>query len=482
MPINILMPALSPTMEKGNLAKWLKKEGDAVKSGDVIAEIETDKATMEVEAVDEGTLAKILVPEGTADVPVNQVIAVLAGEGEDVKTAAGSAARATSPGAAPSKAAAAPQTAAGSFETRPAGAPQDEGKKEAAPLIRHPRPEEAPTGPREARPDDGLRAVSKDAGPSASTGSRIFSSPLARRLAKESGIELARVQGSGPRGRVVARDIEAAQAGRGLKAPGAAPAAPPVAAPLAIPTPSDSQVRALFEDGSYEVVPHDNIRKIIAQRLTQAKLTIPHFYLTVDCDIGRLLAAREEINASAPKDKDGKGAYKLSVNDFVIKALALALQRVPDANVTWTDGGMLKHRHSDVGVAVAIPGGLITPVVRKAETKSLSAISAEMKDYAARARARKLKPEEYQGGTTAVSNLGMYGIKDFAAVINPPHATILAVGAGEERAVVREGKVVPAWIMSCTLSTDHRAVDGALGSELIGAFKALIENPVMMVV
>ena len=245
---------------------------------------------------------------------------------------------------------------------------------------------------------------------------------------------------------------------------------------------SDQQIRALYEDGSYEVVPHDGMRRTIAQRLTASVQTIPHFYLTIDCNIGKLLDAREEINAAAPKDKDAKPAYKLSVNDFVIKALALALQRVPDANVSWTDGGMLKHKHSDIGVAVAMPGGLITPIIRSAETKSLSTISNEMKDFAVRARGRKLKPHEYQGGTTAVSNLGMYGIKDFTAVINPPHATILAVGAGEERAVVKHGKIEIAQIMSVTLSCDHRAVDGALGAQLIGAFKTLIENPVMMVV
>jgi pyruvate dehydrogenase E2 component (dihydrolipoamide acetyltransferase) len=305
---------------------------------------------------------------------------------------------------------------------------------------------------------------------------RIFSSPLARRLAKDAGLDLTRVQGSGPHGRVIARDIDAAKSGKGLRAPGAAPAAMPMAAPS-----SDAQIRALYEDGSYDFVPHDNIRKIIAQRLTLSKQTIPHFYLTLDCDIGKLLAAREEINAAAPV-KDGKPAYKISVNDFVIKALALALQRVPDSNVTWTETGMLHHKHSDVGVAVAIPGGLITPVVRQAEAKSLSTISNEMKDYAARARTRHLKPQEYQGGSTAISNLGMYGIKDFAAVINPPHATILAVGVGEERAVVRNGQLAVANIMTVTLSTDHRAVDGALGAELLGAFKKLIENPVMMVV
>jgi pyruvate dehydrogenase E2 component (dihydrolipoamide acetyltransferase) len=435
-------------MEKGNLAKWLKKEGEKVKPGDVIAEIETDKATMEVEAVDEGTLAKIVVPEGTADVPVNQLIAVLAAEGEDAKAAAGAAASAPAP-----KPAEAPKVAA------PAAAPAAPAKAEA---------------PKPAAP-----APAPAATPATNGRGRIFSSPLARRLAREAGIDLARIAGSGPHGRVVARDIAAAKEGKGLKAP-AAPGAG--AAAPAIQLPSDDKIRALYEEGSYEVVPHDNMRRIIAQRLTASVQTIPHFYLTIDCVIDTLIAAREEINASVPKSKEGKPAYKLSVNDFVVKALALALQKIPDANVSWTESGMLKHKHSDVGVAVALPGGLITPIVRNAETKSLSAISNELKDMVARARARKLKPQEYQGGTTAVSNLGMYGIKDFTAVINPPHATILAAGAAEERAIVRKGQIVAAHVMSVTLSCDHRAVDGALGAELIGAFKGLIENPVMMVV
>ena len=448
MPINILMPALSPTMEKGNLAKWLKKEGDKVKSGDVIAEIETDKATMEVEAVDEGTIAKILVPEGTQDVAVNDVIAVLAGDGEDVKAAGAGAA------SAPPKAAPAPQAPA------------------AAKPLPAPTPAKTPTPPA-AAPAPQATPASQSNGHA-----RIFSSPLARRLAREAGIELARINGSGPHGRVIARDVEEAKSGKGLKAPAVAPAG----APAIAPSMSDKQIRALFEDGSYEVIPHDGMRRTIAQRLTASVQTVPHFYLTMDCDIGKLLAAREEINAAAPKDKEKKPAYKLSVNDFVIKAMAIALQRIPNTNVSWTEGGMLKHKHSDIGVAVAMPGGLITPIIRKAETKSLSTISGEMKDFAARARARKLKPEEYQGGTTAVSNLGMYGIKDFTAVINPPHATILAVGTSEERAVVRNGKIEAAHIMSVTLSCDHRAVDGALGAELIGAFKMLIENHVMMMV
>jgi len=451
MPINILMPALSPTMEKGNLAKWLKKEGDKVKSGDVIAEIETDKATMEVEAVDEGTIARILVPEGTQDVAVNDVIAVLAGEGEDIKAAGAGAAK--SP----------PKPAAEAPVPKPAAAPAAE--QSAAP----PAPKAAPAP---------AAAPAALAAAPINGHERIFSSPLARRLAKEAGIELGRLTGTGPHGRIIARDVEEAKSGKGLKAPAAAPSA----APALAPSMSDKQILALYEPGSYEIVPHDGMRRTIAQRLTASVQTIPHFYLTIDCDIGKLLTAREEINAQAPKDKEKKPLYKLSVNDFVIKAMAVALQRIPDCNVSWTEGGMLKHKHSDIGVAVAMPGGLITPIIRKAETKSLSAISGEMKDFAARARARKLKPEEYQGGTTAVSNLGMYGIKDFTAVINPPHSTILAVGASEERPVVRGGNIEIASIMSVTLSCDHRAVDGALGAELIGAFKTLIENPVMMMV
>ena len=450
MPINILMPALSPTMEKGNLAKWLKKEGDKVKSGDVIAEIETDKATMEVEAVDEGTLAKILVPEGTQDVPVNNVIAVLAGDGEDVKAAGAAAASAAPP--------------------RPAAAETPAPKPAPAPAAAAPAPVPAPAA---APPPQAAVPAAQTNGHG-----RIFSSPLARRLAKEAGIELSRIIGSGPHGRIIAHDVEEAKSGKGLKAPAAAPAAGPALAPSM----SDKQVLALFEPGSYEIVPHDGMRRTIAQRLTASIQNVPHFYLTIDCDIGRLMEAREQINAAAPKDKDKKPLYKLSVNDFVIKAIAVALQQIPNCNVSWTDGGMVKHKNSDVGVAVAMPGGLITPIIRKAETKSLSTISNEMKDFAARARTRKLKPEEYQGGTTAVSNLGMYGIKDFTAVINPPHATILAVGTSEERPVVREGKIEIAHMMSVTLSCDHRAIDGALGAELIGAFKRLIENPVMMMV
>ena len=456
MPINILMPALSPTMEKGNLAKWLKKEGDKVKSGDVIAEIETDKATMEVEAVDEGTIAKILVPEGTQDVPVNNVIAVLAGDGEDVKAAGAGAA---------------------SAPTAKTEAPKAEAPKAAAAA-----PAPAATPVAKSGGDvvsNGIMAAPTSA---ASNGARVFSSPLARRLAKEAGIDLSRVTGSGPHGRVVARDIAEAKSGKGLKP--ATGAGVPAASTGAIGAPamSDQQILALYDEGAYESVPHDSMRRTIAQRLTAATNSMPTFYLTVDCDLGKLASAREEINAAAGKDKDGKPLYKLSVNDFVIKAMALALQKIPEANVSWTEAAMLRHKHSDIGVAVALPFGLITPIIRQAEIKTLSAISNEMKDLAARAKGKKLKPNEYQGGTSSVSNLGMYGIKDFTAVINPPQSSILAVGTSEERAVVRNGQIVAATMMSVTLSCDHRAIDGALGAELITAFKKLIENPVMMVV
>lgn len=447
MPVQVLMPALSPTMEKGNLAKWLKKEGDTVKSGDVIAEIETDKATMEVEAVDEGRLAKILVAAGTADVAVNTPIAIIAAEGED----------ASAPVAAVAPAPTAAAAAAASPAASPAGAPMM-----AAPAAA----ERAP-------------------------GERVFASPLARRVAKERGLDLSRVEGTGPKGRVILRDVEAADSAGVAKAqPAAAPApvaaaaAPaPKAAPAPAPAISDDATRRLFEPGSFTETPHDGMRKTIARRLTEAKSTIPHFYLSLDCELDALLALREQINAAAPKGADGKPAYKVSVNDMVIKAMAMALTAVPDANATWTETAMLKHRHADVGVAVSIPGGLITPVIRKAELKTLSAISNEMKDLAARAKNRKLKPEEYQGGTTAVSNLGMFGIKNFSAVINPPHATILAVGAGEKRPVVKaDGSLGVATVMSVTLSTDHRAVDGALGAELLSAFKGYIERPMGMLV
>jgi len=460
MPINITMPALSPTMEEGNLAKWLVKEGDKVGPGDVIAEIETDKATMEVEAVDEGTVAKIVVPAGTEGVKVNALIAILAGEGEDVAAAASGGGGAPAPKA----------------ETPKAEAPKAEAATAPSPAA---APPTAPaSGEGKAAPATNGHAA----------GDRTFASPLARRIAKDAGFDVGAVKGTGPHGRVVKADVEAAIAGGGAKAaPAAAPqaAAAPAASAPAPKGASDEATLKLFAQGSYELVPHDNMRKTIARRLVEAKSTVPHFYLTLDVELDALLALRTQLNGSAPTKKTDKGevpAYKLSVNDMVIKAMALALQAVPAANASWTESNMVMHKHSDVGVAVSIPGGLITPIIRNAEQKTLSAISNEMKDLASRAKARKLKPEEYQGGTTAVSNLGMFGIKDFAVVINPPHATILAVGAGEERAVVKKGEIKVANVMSVTLSTDHRAVDGALGAELLQAFKKYIENPMSMLV
>ncbi len=461
MPINVTMPALSPTMEEGTLAKWLVKEGDKVSPGDVIAEIETDKATMEVEAVDEGTVAKIMVPAGTEGVKVNATIAVLTADGESADAGAI---------AADPKADAAVTVS------------QDEVKSE--PATATPTTAQAPAQGSAEAPARGPAQYS------APKGDRVFASPLARRIARELGLELAGVTGSGPQGRIVKSDVEAAAKGGGAKAASAAPAAATPQAAAAAPAqqapakgPSDDAVRKLFAQGSFEEIPHDGMRKTIARRLVESKQTVPHFYLSVDCQIDALLALRKQLNEAAPMvrtDAGDKPAYKLSVNDMIIKAMACALKAVPDANVSWTESAMLKHRNADVGVAVSIEGGLITPIVRRADEKTLSVISNEMKDLARRARSRKLKPEEYQGGTTAVSNLGMFGIRDFSAVINPPHATILAVGAGEERAVVRNGEIKVANVMTVTLSTDHRAVDGALGAELLAAFKRYIENPISM--
>jgi pyruvate dehydrogenase E2 component (dihydrolipoamide acetyltransferase) len=451
MPIDILMPALSPTMEKGNLARWLKKEGDQIKAGDVLAEIETDKATMEVEAVDEGVLAKIVVPEGTADVPVNDVIGLIAGEGEDAKSVAASGL--PHPGAGgglgtlqpPQQ----PSPRQGSMPHPPAATPA------------------APTGaPRPGASVNGQQIP------------RAFASPLARRIAKDSGLDLASITGSGPHGRIIERDVRAALA----HAPAAVPAQDTKAPSVPSPMPPDEFIRKNFAPGSFEEIPHDSMRTTIARRLIEASRTIPHFYLIADCNLGALMALREAINATAPLDKDAKPVYKISVNDFIIKALALALIRVPDANATWTESAMLKHKRADIGVAVAIPGGLVTPIVRAAETKSLSVISSEMADFSVRARARKLKPEEYQGGSTVVSNLGMFGIKSFSAIISPPHATILAVGAAEQRVIVKDRAPAVATIMSVTLSCDHRAVDGVLGANLLAAFKDLIEKPAGMLV
>jgi len=441
MPTEVLMPALSPTMEEGKLAKWLVKEGQEVRAGDVIAEIETDKATMEVEAVDEGKVGKLLVAEGTEGVKVNTPIAMLLAEGE-------SAGAVPTPKPQPSPPAPAPAAA-----------------KAAAGGAAAPAAAKAPQPARPAAPNGGAR---------------VLASPLARRLAREAGIDLAALAGSGPHGRIVKSDVEAAARNGATATAAKTGTAMTARAAPAAPAMADAQILALYEKGSYEVVPHDNMRKVIAQRLTLSKQTIPHFRLTVDCAIDELLRARERMNAASPKD--GPRAYKLSVNDFVIKALALALAQVPAANVTWTDGGTLRHKYSDIGVAVAIEGGLFTPIIRHAELKSLSEISNEMRDLAERARKRRLAPHEYQGGSTSISNLGMFGIKSFDAVINPPHATILAVGTGEKRAVVAGDSVKIATLMSCTLSCDHRVVDGAVGAELLNAFKSLIEDPVRMLV
>jgi pyruvate dehydrogenase E2 component (dihydrolipoamide acetyltransferase) len=430
MPVNVLMPALSPTMEKGKLAKWLKKEGDVVKSGDVLAEIETDKATMEVEAVDEGTVGKLLIAAGTDDVPVNTPIAIILGEGEKL-------------GDAP----------------------------KAATLVAGPKPAES-AAPAPATAPVPSTPVATAVKPEGST--RVFASPLARRVAKQKGIDIAALLGSGPHGRIVLKDVEGAK-------PGAVPA-PKSAGPAFAAPPSDEQVLKLFAEGSYELVPHDSMRKVIARRLTESKQTIPHFYVSVDVTIDQLLEVRERINLQAPKDKEGKPLWKISVNDFIIKAMAMALIRVPDANVSWTDSAMVKHKHADIGIAVSIPGGLITPIVRSAELKGLAQISTEMKDYAARARNRKLKPEEYTGGSAAISNMGMMNVKNFAAIVNPPHASILAVGSGERRPVVRGNDIVIEQQMTITLSTDHRCIDGALGAEFIGVIKANLEEPGLMLV
>ena len=435
MPINILMPALSPTMTEGTVAKWLMKEGDEVKSGDVLAEIETDKATMEVEAVDEGTLGKIVVVEGTEGVPVNEVIAVLLEEGEDKSAIA----------ATPAKAA----------EKTPGKAPEKAAEK----------------APEKAADKPAPQAPAPSSAPARANGARIAASPLARRMARQAGLDLAALNGSGPHGRIVKRDIEGALAG------GAPAARTPAAAPSAAPVPAAAGpgAKALADmlGMTYRQEPNTGMRKTIARRLTEAKQTVPHFYLTIECRIDELLRVRKEINE---RFED----VKVSVNDFVIRAAALALQQVPAANASWDDSGMLFYDHADISVAVATPNGLITPIVKAAETKGLATISREMKDLAGRARDGKLKPEEYQGGTFSVSNLGMFGVREFAAIINPPQGCILAVGAGAQQPVVKDGALAVATVMSCTLSVDHRVVDGAIGAEFLAAFKKLIEYPPAM--
>jgi pyruvate dehydrogenase E2 component (dihydrolipoamide acetyltransferase) len=431
MPIQILMPALSPTMTEGNLAKWLKKEGDKIKAGDVIAEIETDKATMEVEAVDEGTLGKIVVASGTQGVKVNDVIGLILEEGESKDALAGAGAK-----SAPQSAATVPSPPAAKSAVAPVSVP-------------------AAAAPAAAK------------GNGHDLGARIVASPLAKRMALQAGIDLGRITGSGPHGRIVKADIDNALA-RGV--PAGTPAGRPQAAPVA--------AAAVAGPTPHHVVPHSMMRKVIAKRLTESKQTVPHFYLTVDCEIDALLKGRAALNAAAPEK--GEGAYKLSVNDFIIKAAAMTLKKVPAANASWSDDGTVMYDRVDISVAVAIPGGLITPIIFDAANKGLVQISAEMKALAAKARDGKLVPEEYQGGTFSLSNLGMFGIKQFEAVINPPQGCILAIGAGEQRAVVKDGQFAVATVMSCTLSVDHRVVDGAIGAEYMAAFKKLIEEPLGM--
>jgi pyruvate dehydrogenase E2 component (dihydrolipoamide acetyltransferase) len=446
MATNILMPALSPTMEEGKLARWLVKEGDTVKSGDILAEIETDKATMEFEAVDEGRIGKILVPEGSEGVKVNAPIAVLLGDGEkpgDVDISAamkniGEAVKAEAPRPAPAKA-------------------------EAPAKVEAPKAEAAPQAPK------------APSAPQASHDSnRIFVSPLARRIAEQKGVDLGALSGSGPRGRIVKADVESAKPGAKPIAAVGAPKGEAGAPSLGVAALPDA--RLFYKAGEYDEIPHDSMRKAIARRLTSAKTLIPHYYLSIDCNLAALMATRAALNDAAGKN----AAYKLSVNDFVVKASAMALMKHPDVNASWTDNAILRHKHADVGVAVALDFGLITPIVFKAETKGLAEISNEVKSLATRAKEKKLKPQGYEGGGFSVSNLGMFGIKEFTAVINPPQAAILAVGAGEERAVVLDGKVEIATIMTVTMSCDHRVIDGATGAKFLQTFKRFIEEPALM--
>ncbi|MDR3532464.1 MAG: pyruvate dehydrogenase complex dihydrolipoamide acetyltransferase [Rhodopila sp.] len=430
MATNILMPALSPTMTEGTLARWLKKEGDQIKAGDVIAEIETDKATMEVEAVDEGVLGKILVEDGTANVKVNAPIAVLVEAGEAVPSGTAAAAPAPKPAAAPAAQPAAP---------KPAAAP--------------------------ALVADGHVL----------SGDRVIASPLARRMALQAGIDLSGLKGTGPNGRIVRADIEAVQKG-GAPAPVAAPVAAPMVAPAAAPV---AKAAAPAITAPHKLVPHTSMRKVIARRLTEAKSTIPHFYVSMDIEIDAMIGLLNQLNAKAPKE--GPGAYLITINDMVIKATAATLRKVPTVNASWTDDGMVFYDDVDISVAVSIPDGLITPIIRQADTKGLATISREMKDLAGRARAGKLKPEEFQGGGFSISNMGMFGVSEFSAIINPPQGAILAVAAGRKRPVVnKDGELAVATVMTCTLSVDHRVVDGALGAQWLRAFKQVVEDPLSL--
>ena len=444
MPTNILMPALSPTMEEGKLARWLVHEGDTVKSGDILAEIETDKATMEFEAVDEGRIGKILVPEGTEGVKVNQPIAVLLGEGEKAGAVPSPPAKAATP--VPLTPTLSSKEGEGDTAKNPPAPVGGEGKGEGVPKLDSSPPK------------------------------RPFASPLARRIAEQKGVDLASLKGTGPRGRIVKADVEAAQPGA-KKSQQLAQAKEPQGSTAITGIAPLPDARVYFKPDAYDEIPHDSMRKAIAKRLTSAKTLIPHYYLTIDCRIDNLLATRARLNETAPK---GDGAYKLSVNDFIVKAAALALMRVPEVNASWTDTAILRHHHADIGVAVALDFGLITPIVFGADEKGLAVISNEVKSLAERARTKKLKPQEYEGGGFAISNLGMFGIKDFTAVINPPHAAILAIGAGEQRAVVHDGKIEIATVMSVTMSCDHRVIDGATGARFLQAFKTFVEEPAAM--
>jgi pyruvate dehydrogenase E2 component (dihydrolipoamide acetyltransferase) len=474
MATQILMPALSPTMEEGKLAKWHVKEGDAVKTGDILAEIETDKATMEFEAIDEGRIGKLLVPEGAEGVKVNAPIATLLGEGETaesgsapISTAMKAIRDAMEPGSPKSKSApAAPQAKSDA----PSVPVQQAAAAAAQALQPAPVTPAAPAASAAARP--------------MSNGARIFASPLARRVAQIAGVKLEALQGSGPRGRIVKADVDAAAKGGAPHA--AQPSAPaptrvaseqPQAAGTSLITPLPD-AKLFYKEGEYDVIPHDSMRRTIARRLTSAKALIPHYYLNVDCDIGSLMEIRARLNAKSPKD--GPGAYKLSVNDFVLKAAAEALMRHPDVNSSWSDTALLRHKHADIGVAVDLNPGLITPIVFHAETKGLVAISNEVRSLAERAKQKKLKPQDFEGGSFSISNLGMFGMKHFTAVINPPQSAIIAIGAGEERPVVRDGKVVVANIMTVTMGCDHRVIDGATGARFLQTFKSFVEEPASM--
>jgi pyruvate dehydrogenase E2 component (dihydrolipoamide acetyltransferase) len=461
MATNILMPALSPTMTEGTLARWLKKEGEQIRAGDVIAEIETDKATMEVEAVDEGVLGKILVGDGTENVKVNQPIAVLVEQGEKV------------PAGAP---AAAEQQAVKPAPAQPAAAPTPPAKAADAPAQVAPNRPGTPPGP---------AASPQAAAPQPGNGhdadaQRLFVSPLARRMAQQAGIDLHTLKGSGPNGRIVKADIEAAQQGGAAHAapqPSAPqPAAPAQAAPAAPP----GRASAPATTAPHKLIPHSSMRRVIARRLTEAKQTIPHFYVSMDIEIDAMLELMGKLNAKSPAERDNPGWYFITINDLVIKAAAATLRRVPMVNAAWTDDGIAQFEDVDISVAVAIPDGLITPIIRKADQKGLLTISREMKDLAVRARGGKLKPEEFQGGGFSISNMGMYGVSQFAAIINPPQAAILAVAAGQKRPVVKNDALAIATVMTCTMAVDHRVVDGALGAQWLREFKRIVEDPLSL--